>query len=91
VAEQTEPQRRRAAVARFEYERGRALAGQPSALKAARLNYRGAGISTQALAILSGISRETIRQAERDPSSVSAASLRRLAGSLGVPVRRIAP
>lgn len=83
---QSEPVRRRTAVARFEHERTRALASKPSVLKLARLNYRGAGITTAALAILSGVSRETIRKAESDPSSVSAATLRRLAGSLGVSI-----
>ena len=87
---QTEPARRRTAVSRFAYERQAALAAQPSALKLARLNYRGAGISTQGLSILSGVSRETIRKAEQDPGSVPAATLRRLAAALGVPVARIA-
>lgn len=89
MTKQPEHIRRRTAVARFEGERQRALAAGPSPLRVARLNYRGAGISTEALAILSGISRETIRKAERDPSSVSRASLRRLAAALKVSVRAI--
>lgn len=90
VAEQSEPVRRRTAVARFEGERERALAAAPSALRNARLSYRGAGISTQALAIISGVSRETIRKAESNPNNVSAASMRRLAWALAVPVDDIA-
>lgn len=91
MASQSEPQRRRTAVARFEHERARALTAECSALKLARLHYRDAGISAQGLAVLSGISRETIRKAEQDPGSVSAASLRRLAGTLGVAYGDIAP
>lgn len=89
-ARQPEPQRRRTAVATFTAERDRALADPvTSALKRARLTYDGAGISTQALSILSGISRETLRKAEQDPSSVSVSSLRRLAATLRVSVRDV--
>lgn len=87
---QAEPHRRRNAVARFQGERDRALAAGCSNLKAARLHYGGGGISAQALAILSGISRETLRKAEADPASVSRATLRRLATTLGVPFAEIA-
>jgi hypothetical protein len=87
----TDAQRRRIAVGRFTGERGRALADSPSALRRARLNFEGAGMSTAALVALSGISRETLRKAEADPSSVSAATLRRLASALGVPTATVLP
>lgn len=84
--------RRRNAVSRFEGERDRALADpSTSPLKRARLTFEGAGISAQALAILSGISRQTINKAERDPSSVSKSTLRRLAATLHVAPGDIAP
>jgi ribosome-binding protein aMBF1 (putative translation factor) len=81
---QSEPHRRRNSVARFERERTAALADPNcSPLKRARLTFEGAGISTQALAILAGTSRETIRKAERG-DRVSQATLRRLATALKV-------
>lgn len=82
---QAEAHRRRNAVARFEQDRDRALADPAtSALKRARLTFEGAGISAQALSIMSGISRQTITRAERDPDSVSTSTLRRLAATLHV-------
>lgn len=77
------------AVARARQERDRALAADASPLRAARLNFNGAGMTTLALARLANVSRDTIRRAEADPSSVSLATLRRLAAALDCRVRDI--
>lgn len=91
-AEQTEVHRRRNAVTRFRQERDRALADPATtALKRARLTFNGGGMTTAALAALSGVSRETIRKAEADPRSVSRGVLRRLCTTLKVTVREVAP
>lgn len=84
-----EPHRRRIAVARFGQERTAALAANPTRLRAARLNHDGAGMSADALCALAFVSRRTLMKAERDPSSVSAATLRRLAAALDVRVSEI--
>jgi DNA-binding XRE family transcriptional regulator len=85
----SEAHRRRNAVVRFEQEREAALRDpRCTPLKRARLTYEGAGIGTQALAILTGLSRETIRRAERG-ERVSAPTLRRLAAALDVRVADI--
>jgi transcriptional regulator with XRE-family HTH domain len=86
---QTEVHRRRNSVARFEQERAAAL-NDPrcTPLKRARLTFEDAGIGTQALAIMSGLSRETIRRAERG-DRVSPATRRRLAAALNVSVADI--
>ncbi len=77
--------RRRIAVARFQQARARALASDPSPLKRARLTADGgAGMTAAALAGLSGVSRQTITKAEREPGSVSRGTLRRLAATLRV-------
>lgn len=90
VKTQTDAHRRANAVARFEQDRDRALADPATtALKRARLTFEGAGISAAALAVLSGVSRQTIVRAERDPASVSAATLRRLAAALHVAPSRV--
>jgi DNA-binding XRE family transcriptional regulator len=87
----SETHRRRNAVARFEQERAAALADPDcTQLKRARLTFEGAGISAQALAIMAGVSRYTIRKAERG-DHVSPATLRRLATALNVRVADIAP
>lgn len=87
---QSEPHRRRNSVARFEADRDRALADPATTpLKRARLTFEGDGISTRALSILSGVSRESIRKAERDPGSVSTSTLRRLAATLRVSLREV--
>src|SRR3954470_7355396 len=89
--QQTQTHRRRYVVARFEQERAAALRDPHcTRLKRARLTFEGAGIGTQALAILSGLSRETIRRAERG-DQVSPATLRRLASALNVSVADIKP
>lgn len=80
-----EVHRRRIALTRFNGERARALAADPSPLKRARLTANGgAGMTATALAGLSGVSRQTIVKAERDPGSVSRGTLRRLAATLRV-------
>lgn len=84
-----EARRRRNAVARFEQERTAALADPTiTPLKRLRLTHDG-GMSQRALAILAGISRDAVSRAERDPSAVSAATLRRLASALRVSVSEI--
>lgn len=86
----SETRRRRNAVARFEQEKLAALA-DPSItpLKRLRLTHDGGGMSQRALSILAGVSRDAISRAERDPSAVSAATLRRLAKALKVSVSEI--
>jgi DNA-binding XRE family transcriptional regulator len=87
-----EVHRRRIAVARFQRERARALAADPSPLKRARLMADdGAGMTAAALAGMSGVSRQTITKAERCPGSVSRGTLRRLAATLRVDPRAVGP
>jgi DNA-binding XRE family transcriptional regulator len=61
-----------------------------SAVKPARLTYGGQGMTQPALCLMAGVSKDTLWRAERDPSSVSAAVLRRLARALNVPYDDIA-
>ena len=85
----SETRRRRNAVARFEQERAAALADPTTTnLRRLRLTKDG-GMSQRALSILAGVSRDAISRAERDPSAVSAATLRRLASALKVSVSEI--
>jgi DNA-binding XRE family transcriptional regulator len=86
-----EVHRQRIAVSRFKAARARALAADPSPLKRARLTFEGDGMTGAALAGMSGVSRQTIVKAERDPSSVSRGTLRRLAATLRLDPREVQP
>jgi len=74
---------RRNALARFAQEKAAALA-DPECSTVKRLRYE-ADMSASALAIMAGVSRDTLSRAERG-GNVSPASLRRIARALGVSV-----
>ena len=90
---QPEPQRRRNAVSRYASEREAALASpDTSALRRARLSAAGgAGMSMRALAILAGVSRDSVSRAERGDGRVSDATWRRLATALGRDIEDVRP
>jgi len=89
---QPEPQRRRNAVARYAAEREAALASPDlTPLRRARLTAGGAGMSMRALAILAGVSRDSVSRAERGDGRVSDATWRRLATALGRPIDELRP
>lgn len=88
-----EPQRRRNSVSRYTAEREAALAdASTSALRRARLTAAGGeGMSQRALAILAGVSRDSLSRAERGEGKISDATYRRLAAALDVGIETIRP
>lgn len=93
MPELAEVHHRRISTARFQQEREKAATDRSTTpLRWARLNAEGGrGMTQQALAVLSGCSRDAVVRAEKGDPRTSPATLRRLCAVLGISVSEARP